>query len=608
MKITRFFIRFVLLSLLSIFTFSSCDDFVFGDPSLQQPEAIEVNLDYIFSSKLYAERVLVEAYTTLPYGIVVTASGYTSKIGPSMLDCLTDLLGAKEATPYYTGGVNAALENTSVDTKYSFINEGGWAGIRSAYIFIENVNRVPDMTPEQKKIRIAEAKMIIAVHYTEMFRHFGGLPWLDHAIYPNEDLNFPRITAEQTVNNIVKLIDEAAADLPWALDAATLATDEGRFTKAAALGLKVRLLLFAASPLFNDEQPYLEGTASTEKITWFGGKSDVWWTRAEQACVDFFAELNNNAGSYGIVNTGDPRADFIKGYNGRGTGETLISTRRMYKSGSLWGSPYLNSGATQYRDYRLTKELVDMFDKVDGTPFSWSNPTDSLHPFFDASGKPTRDARLYESAVVEGDMMASLNAKPIETWIGRTSANARGWFRQAYPTSFLPDCYVLRKYIRERSVGNGFSEVTQFPYLRLPEIYLSYAEILNELDKRDQAYAFVSAVRERAGITENLSTRAWTKESFREFILKERATEFFLEDNRWFDIIRWKKEEVFKKRLHGSVWVSETDNGKNIKIEHRELSPDRFWRENFSAKWYLSPLPAIEINKKYGLIQNPGWE
>ncbi|MFA5420106.1 MAG: RagB/SusD family nutrient uptake outer membrane protein, partial [Bacteroidales bacterium] len=348
MKMTKFFPQIFILSFLSILVFTSCNDFVFGDASLQEPEVNEVNLDYIFSSKLYAERVLVDAYRTLPYGIVVSASGYSAKIGPSMLDCLTDLLGAKEATPYYTGGVNAALENSSADTKYSFINEGGWQGIRSAFIFIENVDRVPDMTDEEKKIRKAEAKMVIAVHYTEMFRHFGGLPWLDHAVYPNESLYFPRITAEQTVNNIVELIDEAAADLPWALDPVTLTTDDGRFTKAAALGLKVRVLLFAASPLFNDDEPYLDGAAASEKLTWFGGKSIIWWQRAEQACVDFFAEFNQNPG-YGIVNTGDPRADFIRGYSARGTGETLISTRRMYMSGGLWAQPYIIQGAIHYR-------------------------------------------------------------------------------------------------------------------------------------------------------------------------------------------------------------------------------------------------------------------
>lgn len=605
--INKIFNRLILLAL-GITLLSSCEDFAWGDASLQKPEGSDVDLEYIFSSKLYAERVLVSAYKTLPYGIITSATGYEQKVGSSMLDCITDLMGGGEATLYYKGAINAGVESNSPATKYSFTKEGSWDGIRSAYIFIENVHKVPDMTPEEKKIRIAEAKMVIAVHYTDMFRHFGGMPWLDHAVYPNEDTYFPRLTAEETVNKICDLLDQAAKDLPWAFTPEQVQTEDGRFHKAAALGQKVRLLLFAASPLFNDDEPYLGGAAADQKVTWFGGKSDIWWQRAETACEDFFKLMDENPGSYGLVNTGDSRNDYIRGYNSRGTGETLISTRKVYQTGGLWSPYYIYQGATKYRDFRITQELVDMYDKLDGTPFSWDNPEDAASPFFDAKGNPLRDARLYENVVIEGDYMPTASPLAIETWVGRTNRNIKGWFRQANETSLLPQCQVLRKYVRERTAGNGFAEVVHFPYLRLPEIMLSYAEILNELGRRDEAFKYVEPIRERAGVTDDLSKRTWTKDSFREFVLKERACELFLEDNRWFDIVRYKRDDIFKKRLHGLEFVSETEDGKNITIDRIELSPDRYWRLNFSPKWYLSAIPSSEINKKYGLIQNPGWE
>ena len=110
--------------------------------------------------------------------------------------------------------------------------------------------------------------MVIAVQYTQMMRHFGGLPLIDKAIYPGDDYNYPRETIEKTVNFIVNLCNEAAAVLPWQVSV----EEDGRFTKAAALGLKVRVLLFAASPLFNDSQPYLDGEASTNLMVWYGNK------------------------------------------------------------------------------------------------------------------------------------------------------------------------------------------------------------------------------------------------------------------------------------------------------------------------------------------------
>ena len=108
--------------------------------------------------------------------------------------------------------------------------------------------------------------MVITVQYTQMMRHFGGLPLIDKAIYPGDDYNYPRETIEKTVNFIVNLCNEAASVLPWRVSV----EEDGRFTKAAALGLKVRVLLFAASPLFNDNQPYLDGEASTNLMVWYG--------------------------------------------------------------------------------------------------------------------------------------------------------------------------------------------------------------------------------------------------------------------------------------------------------------------------------------------------
>ncbi|GAE83725.1 hypothetical protein JCM10512_2019 [Bacteroides reticulotermitis JCM 10512] len=99
------------------------------------------------------------------------------------------------------------------------------------------------MTAEEKKVRKGEAKMIIAYHYVQMLRNLGGMPWIDHAYKPEDDVRMSRMTIEETVEKICGLIDEAAGMLPWGVNAA----DDGRMTAAGALALKSRLLLFAAS-------------------------------------------------------------------------------------------------------------------------------------------------------------------------------------------------------------------------------------------------------------------------------------------------------------------------------------------------------------------------
>ena len=96
---------------------------------------------------------------------------------------------------------------------------------------------------------------------------------------------------------IVRLIDEAAPVLEWRVSDSN---DDGRMTRAYALGLKLRVLLFAASPLFNSDQPYLAGQASDEKLTWYGNYDPQRWKAAEEAGREFMESLAEN-GQYDLV-------------------------------------------------------------------------------------------------------------------------------------------------------------------------------------------------------------------------------------------------------------------------------------------------------------------
>ena len=103
------------------------------------------------------------------------------------------------------------------------------------------------MTEAERNERIAEAKTLIALSYAEMLRYVGGVPILTTYVDPNDDMNFPRATFDATVKHIIGLLDEAIPYLNWKQKD----IDDGRMTKAGAMGLKIRVLLFAASPTFN---------------------------------------------------------------------------------------------------------------------------------------------------------------------------------------------------------------------------------------------------------------------------------------------------------------------------------------------------------------------
>lgn len=569
---------------------TSCEKVEFGNEFLDKPPSVDVTKDTIFNSLELAQRYLWQGYSTLPYGLNLNFSAKGNKIGMDILESLSDLShtfmpwgGVNQF--YYNGQYNAAVADDS-RVKYGYTGEESWEGIRIGWVFIENADRIPDASPEYIAQLKAEAKMLIALHYTDMFRHYGGMPWVDHAYTPTENTDLPRSTSKETMNNIVALLDEAIADLPWLTD--DPANWDGRFNKAAAMGLKARVLLFGASPLFNDNQPYLAGEASDKNYTWHGNYDPDLWTQAAQAAKDLLDRVDLEGG-YELKNTGNPRQDFQDAYYDRGNGEVLISTRVRYRSGFRFdGQYYFYQSAAGYGTACPTKEYVDMFPMADGTPIdATGSGWDPNDPW------ANRDPRLYETVLVNGD---DFQGRKAELWINgreRRNINFNG----------TKSGFGIKKFLLDQNGATSYQSVVHWPYMRLAEVYLSYAEALNEANggPTAEAYASVNLIRNRVGL--NNLRPGLSQEAFREAVLLERALEFGYEEVRWFDIIRWKKEDAFKTKLHG---VNTRKEGNTFSYEVFEL-PERFWQDNFSPKWYLSAFPPDEINKGYGLVQNPGW-
>jgi starch-binding outer membrane protein, SusD/RagB family len=591
MKMSRILLIFAMVWLAA----SSCERLEFGDEFLDKPPGVDVTKDTIFNSLELAERYLWNGYRTLPYGLNVNWSAKGNKLGMDILESMTDLVqtylnwgGVR--TQYYSGQYSAATENNATNTKYHYIFEQSWDGIRIGWNFIESANQIPDADPAYIRQLQAEARMIIAVHYVDMYRHFGGLPWVNKAYRPEDDTNLPRMTSRATLDSIVSVIDKAIPDLPWVVD--DLSNWDGRFTKAAAMGLKSRILLFGASPLFNSAAPFRQGAASDEKITWHGGYDPALWSRAAAAAKDLI-DMVESQGGYALVQTGNPRQDFQNGYYKRGSGETLISTRVRFRVGGAWdGNYYFFQSTWNYGAGLPTKELVDMYDmKESGLPIT--HPESGYDP-----NNPwvNRDPRLYETVVVNGDTYQNRTA---ETYIGgRERPNQAG--------NVCATGFGIRKFQMERNAATAFNSIVQWPYLRLGEIYLNYAEALNEINGGPTPAAYEAANKLRRRVQMPDLRQGMSQEEFREAILKERATEFAYEEIRWFDLIRWKKEDVFQQKLHGVNTFRNASDG-SFSYEVFELF-SRYWQDNWDSKWFLSAFPPDEINKGYGLVQNPGWE
>lgn len=637
----------------------SCSDLAFGDAFLEKAPGVDVTIDTIFSSKLYADRALNSAYATLRTGLTVHANDGNfehlqagNKLGWDNLDALTDIMNShcnwgSVYPTYYNGSYSAETENGSSGTKMGFYpnQDLTWRGIRKAYLYIENVDRVPDMTEAEKNVRKGEAQMIIACQYHELLRHFGGVPLLYSSIDASNSLevDFSRKTFEKTVEFIINLCDDAAKKLPWRV----AAVDDGRFTKAAALGLKVRVLLLAASPLFNANQPYLEACSpvagnvgkipaeDVDKMVWYGNYERKRWERVVTTCEEFFAENARNGNVYQLVQPETRDAEgYRKAFSGcyadRYNSEILIATFRNLRTFGdsyhrMYFGPSSDTNGNAGRGYgggAVTLDYVDMFTSANGEKASyeeWIEKNGSIgtidnNPFTD------RDPRLYETVMIVGDHFQS---RPAEMWIGGLERGSETDGGRA------PSGFCIRKFLWDYNQSTFHDRPANYAYLRMAEIHLAYAEALNETGQKDKAYKELDKVRNRVGLpdmSDALLHRLQSGKSLpvynecalegdaelREEILDERARELAFEEVRWFDIARWKRADVFKKTLHGvNVTIksgSVAEGNLQLNFEEPKVeSVSRFWQKNFSPKWYMSAFPSDEINKGYGLLQNPGW-
>ena len=144
--------------------------------------------------------------------------------------------------------------------------------------------------------------------------------------------------------------------------------------------------------------------------------------------------------------------------------------------------------------------------------------------------------------------------------------------------------------------------------MRLAEVLLNAAEAYNEADggPSDKAYTWVNAVRNRVGLPG--LAEGMTQSQFRDALLLERELEFGFEEFRWFDMVRYGLTSAFTSPLHGLTSFGDKQREATVfTFSVKDAYPPRAWYTTWDTKWYLAPIPAIEINKAYGMTQNPGW-
>jgi hypothetical protein len=459
----------------------------------------------------------------------------------------------------------------TIDSNWDFY----YRAIRSANIFLENYsleklerfqyneNYGDDLA--KAKIYPYEVRFLRALFFFELARRYGDIPLLTRSYQTDEINEVQKSSFGDVVNFIVTECDEIAPLLPVSHRDFYLET--GRVTRGAVLALKSRVLLYAASLLYNQA-----GDASK-------------WELAAKAAGDLISKAESGDW-YRLV----PDVKLFSNGNSVLTAKELIFERRNGDSNDFEarnlpiGFEGGNSGNTP------TQNLVDAFEMKDGTPFDWNNPTHAANPYLN------RDPRFYKTIAYNGSTLMGIT---VETFNGGKNGLP---INGATLTG-----YYLKKYIDETvslSPTGPVKKPHHYVLFRYAEIFLNYAEALNEWrgpDYKDDTYTLsareaLNRIRTYAKMP--AVTGDNSKDAFRIRVQRERRIELAFEDHRFWDIRRWKTGELVKT-ING---VSIDKNGGGFQYSKQKIQ-DRVWDD----KMYLYPIPQSEIFVNGNLKQNPGW-
>ncbi len=596
-KILNFLGFLSVVSLVILFT--NCQDY------LEKPPSVDVTVDSVYNNMTNAEKALTDAYRGLPFPIPYDWNCRMS-VYAALLDELTDIATEREvswggALNWYKGNISIANYEQPAGDDASRAKEQWfpdyYVNIRKALLVIRNIDLVPGADAGRVKQMKAEARLIAAINYYQMFKNYGSVPFTSRAFKVNEEAITPRLSLQAYTDSLLLMLDQCVNDLPAQMPAIDNA---GRLTKAAALGMIAKVRWFAASPLFNSSQPAYGFPASDpdkaehDLMICYMKEDPTLWVKAAEACEEAIAAAE--AGGFKILNTGDYGADFNNDYynvfNGyeRGQPEVIIGTHSFSNNyfiprGGVFVNFFRPNG---WKKGVVTHNLVEMYDmKATGLP--QNDPNSGYNPKKPYEGL---DTRFYETVVQHKSKYSGT------TYYFDTESNF--WKNNSGRSTG----YLMRKF-NPRTANE--QSIWQWPYLRMADLYLMYAECLNEAygPSNPGIYEAIGKVRARAGLP-NIPVMS-DKVALRERIIKERAVELSLENSRYFDLRRLKRDDIFQTTIWG-VKITDNNDGtldlEKFNYPETVLGQNRVWKEF----WYYFPFPRAEVFKGYGLVQNPGWD
>lgn len=607
MKITKYLTLMIAIA----FTATACEKFLDKGPEEN------LSVEQAFGERAYAQQWLYNIYS----GIPVEMNFHDA--GP-----MNPFVGGSDEMEVI---VAAAACNLINDSSVSPANDFGiWGNTavftRKCNLFLDNVHRTPTTATERSEW-IGEARFIRGFYNFLALRMYGPIPIYDHALDIETDFTkIARATFQECVDFIVEDCDDAIKRLP----AKQLANRYGRATAAAAYALKARVLLYAASPLYNGNPDYSNFLNANGEKMFPDYSRDRWQAAADAAkeCIDFCeGKLPGSTATYKLYEAanGDPKTThtelFMVNWNSEILYANNVGVNYLFE---LCVNPPRQAG---HAAYCPTQKIVDSYRMGNGsTPFTTDthgqviysesgqptiNPASGyVESGFTASASPdgywtsgvsnmyvNREPRFYAHVNFCG---AIWKTQPIETWYSGADGMVAGGANHSKTG------YIMRKFAEEGgSTVAGTLSKRSWVWFRLGEVYLNYAEALNEAkDAVDSdVYKYLNAIRVRGGLPE-ITEGSQSPAEMQKLIRQERQIELAFETHRFFDTRRWKIAEYTDT---GAVYGMNISKGASLSdpvFYQRTLVENRKF---ITPRNYLFPIERSEREKDPALLQNPGF-
>jgi len=500
------------------------------------------------------------------------------------------------ATQFATGTVNAGIIGEEpYKTCYS--------NIRAVNILIKNLPNAP-LKPAYKTQMVAEARFLRAWYYALLVQHYGGVPLVgDTLLTYDKPIQAKRNTYAECVDYILSECDTAAAILP----STQMGLNYGRASKGACLALKARVLLYAASPLFNGTTLPADagpggGVAVDPALVGYPTFDMNRWKLAENAAQAVIA-----MGIYSL-NTVNNYQTSLPGYGFQGMFPLRVNTEYIFELMRPTGNsdlenmclpPSRGSNGTGSFPYQ---GLVDAFPMRNGKPIT--DPTSGYNP---ADPYKDRDPRLDYSIIRDQTVLLvrtgngqTNGSAPVNIFVGNYNGILTG--QDAVHQGTITG-YYNNKMLDPAAIAAtlSFASNRVMPLIRYAEVLLNYAEAANEYEgPTGNVYAAVEAVRQRAGLDPYQLPTGLSQAEMRTRIQNERRVELAYEGHRFWDVRRWKIAPQTENIQ--SMGMEVNRNGGAVTYK-----PFNVTKHNFRPAMYLWPFPLSETGKSPELVQNPGY-